>query len=139
MPQNAFKNGYLAGWRSIRGSEEPPEVPAYQPGAGNPYREGVAQGVRDAGALAKPSGSGMLTGRTILSFTPEQIDAVRAAYEKARVTLELSCTSDRFTGIVITKIMELAKAGEFDPQRLADAALAHLPAETSGIQERQGA
>jgi hypothetical protein len=68
----------------------------------------------------------MLTGRTILSFTPEEIDAIRTAYEKARVALELSSTTERLTGAAISKIMELAKAGEFDPQRLADGALAHL-------------
>jgi hypothetical protein len=53
MPQNKFRRGFLDGWSSIRGSEPAPSIPAFsvEPGA-DPYRVGVARGVRDA--KAKP-------------------------------------------------------------------------------------
>jgi hypothetical protein len=49
MPQDAFKNGYVAGWQSIRGADPVPDIPPYQVPAGQtPYLAGVALGVRDA-------------------------------------------------------------------------------------------
>jgi hypothetical protein len=53
MPQNKFRRGFLDSWLMIRGNEPPPAVPActVEPGA-DPYRAGVARGVRDA--KAKP-------------------------------------------------------------------------------------
>ena len=49
MPQATFKNGYVAGWQSIRGAEPVPDIPQYHVPAGQtPYLAGVALGVRDA-------------------------------------------------------------------------------------------
>jgi hypothetical protein len=54
MPQNAFKKGFADGWSSIRGSEPVPTPPVFsaEPGR-DPYRAGVARGVKEA--QVKPS------------------------------------------------------------------------------------
>jgi hypothetical protein len=52
MPQNAFRRGFLDGWSSIRGSEPGPTIPTFSVGPGtDPYRAGVACGVREAANL----------------------------------------------------------------------------------------
>ena len=49
MPQKAFKNGYVMGWRSVRGSAQFPEFPVYSVAAGqSPYQAGVVHGIKDA-------------------------------------------------------------------------------------------
>jgi hypothetical protein len=49
MPKIALKDGYIAGWQSIRGVEPLPDIPPYQVPVGQtPYLAGVALGVRDA-------------------------------------------------------------------------------------------
>jgi hypothetical protein len=49
MPQTTFKNGYIAGWQSIRGDEPVPNIPPFHVPAGQtPRLAGVALGVRDA-------------------------------------------------------------------------------------------
>jgi hypothetical protein len=60
------------------------------------------------------------------AFTSNQIDTIHAAYERTCAALQLSSTSDRLTELVVTKIIELAKAGELDAERLSEAALAHF-------------
>src|SRR6516162_7796726 len=48
MPQRTFGDGYLAGWRWVRGSDEAPAIPDYSPLEGEaPFRAGVTRGVRD--------------------------------------------------------------------------------------------
>jgi hypothetical protein len=48
MPQLTFGNGYLAGWRWIRGDDQVPTVPAYSVSEGEaPFQAGVRDGLRD--------------------------------------------------------------------------------------------
>jgi hypothetical protein len=49
MPHTEFRNGYVAGWQSIKGREQPTAFPIFLvPDGETPYRAGVALGVRDA-------------------------------------------------------------------------------------------
>jgi hypothetical protein len=49
MPHSEFRNGYVAGWQSIRGREPTTVVPMFYVTDGEtPYRAGIALGVRDA-------------------------------------------------------------------------------------------
>jgi hypothetical protein len=59
IPHTEFRNGYLAGWRSIKGREQPTAFPMYHvPDGETPYRAGVALGVRDAFAsIAEKAGA----------------------------------------------------------------------------------
>jgi len=61
------------------------------------------------------------------SVDPEQIEALRAAFYRVCDVLQLSGeVDDRMTEVVAMKIMELAKGGELDPERLCVAVLASL-------------
>jgi nucleotide-binding universal stress UspA family protein len=60
------------------------------------------------------------------AFTPEEVRAIRSAYQRACAALGLSTIPDRLTGIVAQKIIEMAYAEELDPERLARAAVAQL-------------
>jgi hypothetical protein len=58
---------------------------------------------------------------------PDLMEAMRAAFYRVCDVLQLSCDrEDPLTEIVITKIVELAKAGERDPDKLCFAVLADL-------------
>jgi hypothetical protein len=49
MPHKAFKDGYVSGWRSIRGGAQIPNFPAFSVAVGQtPYQAGVIQGIKDA-------------------------------------------------------------------------------------------
>ncbi len=49
MPDNLFKQGYIAGWRSIRGIDDIAAIPPRPDGVGETaFRYGVTQGVADA-------------------------------------------------------------------------------------------
>ena len=55
------------------------------------------------------------------------MEAMRSAFHRVCEVLQLSCDrEDPMTEIVMTKIVELAKAGEGDPDALCFAVLAHL-------------
>jgi hypothetical protein len=55
------------------------------------------------------------------------MEAMRAAFYRVCDILQLSCDrEDPLTEIVITKIVELAKAGERDPEKLCFTALTEL-------------
>jgi hypothetical protein len=55
------------------------------------------------------------------------MEAMRAAFYRVCDVLELSCDrEDPLTEIVVTKIVELAKAGERDPEILCFTVLADL-------------
>jgi hypothetical protein len=53
MPQRTFGDGYLAGWRWVRGDDQVPTVPAYTTSEGSisegeaPFLAGVINGLRD--------------------------------------------------------------------------------------------
>jgi hypothetical protein len=58
---------------------------------------------------------------------PSLMEAMRAAFYRVCDVLQLSCDrEDPLTEIVVTKIVELAKAGERDPEILSFAVLAEL-------------
>jgi hypothetical protein len=55
------------------------------------------------------------------------MEAMRAAFHRICDVLQLSCDrEDPLTEVVVTKIVELAKAGERDPDKLCFAVLAEL-------------
>jgi len=56
-------------------------------------------------------------------FTPEEITAITDAFEAALRGLGLVNRSDPLVETVAAKIIELAKAGERDPERLVDQVL----------------
>jgi hypothetical protein len=61
------------------------------------------------------------------NIDPEHIEAMRAAFHWVCDILQLnSDADDPMTEIVVMKIVELAKAGELDPERLCIAVLADL-------------
>jgi hypothetical protein len=56
-------------------------------------------------------------------FDHDLIEAMRLAFQKACEALELGDTADASTELVAEKIIELAKAGEIDPERLCSRAV----------------
>jgi hypothetical protein len=53
------------------------------------------------------------------TVSPDLMDAMRAAFHRVCDILQLSCDrDDPLTEIVVTKIVELAEAGERDPEIL---------------------
>jgi hypothetical protein len=63
------------------------------------------------------------SGRLIDSFEPEVVEAMRMAYRIACATLQLRDQIDAMTEVIATNIVELAQAGETDPDRLCTGAL----------------
>jgi hypothetical protein len=58
---------------------------------------------------------------------PERIEAMRLAFQKVCEALELECKpGEPMTELVVTKIIEHAKAGETDPERLCRQVLLEL-------------
>jgi hypothetical protein len=55
MPKIAFRNGYLAAWHWIRGTESAPDPTPPVSISETPYRAGVAQGVLDAASTPAKS------------------------------------------------------------------------------------
>jgi hypothetical protein len=67
------------------------------------------------------------------NIDPEHIEAMRAAFHRVCDVLQLDCgREDPMTEIVVTKIVELAKVGELDPERLCIDTLAALEPEPTG-------
>jgi hypothetical protein len=61
------------------------------------------------------------------NIDPEHIEAMRAAFHRVCDILHLNCNADDpMTEIVVMKIVELAKAGELDCERLCLAVMADL-------------
>lgn len=62
-----------------------------------------------------------------LAWRPEHIEAMRSAFEKVCEVRKLKCgPGDPRTDLIVIKIIELAKAGEADPDRLCSQALLEL-------------
>jgi len=59
-------------------------------------------------------------------FEPEAIDRMTAAYAHALKVLQLADRNDPITELVARKIIEIVEAGERDPDRLCQRALAAL-------------
>jgi hypothetical protein len=62
-------------------------------------------------------------------FEHDHIEAMRLAFHRACEALQLQGTSDACTEIVGAKIIELAKSGEFDADRLCSRVLVDLAKE----------
>jgi hypothetical protein len=60
------------------------------------------------------------------------MEAMRAAFYRVCDILQLSCDRDPLTEIVATKIVELTKAGERDPEILCSKVLADLETPAQG-------
>jgi hypothetical protein len=79
-----------------------------------------------------------------LDLDPEHIEAMHAAFRRVCDILQLSCDrEDPLTEIVVMKIMDLAKAGERDPEILCIDVLAELEtplqdATSRALRERAG-
>jgi hypothetical protein len=56
-------------------------------------------------------------------FEPEEVTAIAAAFEAALSKLRLTDRKDPMTMTIAKLIIQLAKDGERDPQRLCDGAL----------------
>jgi hypothetical protein len=54
------------------------------------------------------------------AFDPEDVQAIVAAYEAALARLGLKDRSDPAAEMVARKIVEIARDGERDPERLSD-------------------
>jgi hypothetical protein len=62
------------------------------------------------------------------------MEAMRAAFHRVCDILQLSCDrEDPLTEIVVTKIVELAKAGERDPEILCSKGLAEFETPAQGV------
>jgi hypothetical protein len=65
------------------------------------------------------------------------MEAMRAAFYRVCDVLQLSCDrEDPLTEVVVTKIVELAKAGERDPEILCSKVLADLQTPASDVTSR---
>jgi hypothetical protein len=67
---------------------------------------------------------------------PELMEAMRLAFHKTCKALQLSDIDDAFTDIVATSIVELAKTGERDPDRLCSQALDALSASRESSEDK---
>jgi hypothetical protein len=66
----------------------------------------------------------MLTDRCVPFFHPEQIEAMHTAYERACAVMGLGTKASIVTERVAVRIVDFAKAGEFDANKLTDLVLA---------------
>jgi hypothetical protein len=67
--------------------------------------------------------------RSALPFRPDQIDAMFRAFEQVRTILRLTgAKALPVADLVAIRIVELARAGEFDPDKLTDTVLAEFDA-----------
>lgn len=60
------------------------------------------------------------------AFEPTAIEAMTAAFDAVCKSLQLRNRDDPIVHIVARKIIEIARSGEQDPQRMHDVALAEL-------------
>ena len=66
----------------------------------------------------------MATDHRVPFFHPEQIEAMHAAYERACAAMGLETKATIVTERVAVKIVDFARAGEFDANKLTDLVLA---------------
>lgn len=52
------------------------------------------------------------------TFEPEDVACMTAVYENVLALLELTDRSDPITEIIARKIIEIAKTGEIDPEKM---------------------
>jgi hypothetical protein len=61
-----------------------------------------------------------------LKFDSGAISAMSLAYQKVRAALGIVDRNDRLNEIIAGKVIELARAGETDPDRLSEQALVYF-------------
>jgi hypothetical protein len=59
-------------------------------------------------------------------FDPESLRSIGLAFEVARAALHIQGRGDAADKLIAEQILELAKAGEHDPERLSEYALAKV-------------
>jgi hypothetical protein len=65
--------------------------------------------------------------RSAPPFRPDQIDSIHKAFEQVRTTMRLTgAKSLPVPDLVAIRIVELARAGEFDPDKLTETVLAEF-------------
>jgi DNA repair protein RadC len=65
--------------------------------------------------------------RSVPFFRPDQIDAMHKAFEQVRTKMRLTGPKAMAAAeIVAIRIVELAREGEFDPDKLTEAVLAEF-------------
>jgi hypothetical protein len=65
--------------------------------------------------------------RSALPFRPDQIDAMYKAFEQVRTRMRLTgAKAIPVADLVAIRIVELARAGEFDPGKLTETVLAEF-------------
>jgi hypothetical protein len=65
--------------------------------------------------------------------SPEHIEAMRSAFHKVCAVLQLDCKPDEpLTDVIVAKIIEHARAGETDPERLCSQVLMELAERPDG-------
>jgi hypothetical protein len=70
-------------------------------------------------------------------FDPEAVRLMGLAFEMALASLRFECI-DPLRETLARKVIELAKAGERDPERLCDGALKDLPTVSAATPELSG-
>jgi hypothetical protein len=60
------------------------------------------------------------------AFDPDAIKAMTMAYDSVRDVLRLSNVDDPLTEIIAKHVIDLAKMGQLDPDRLRDLVLARM-------------
>jgi len=69
---------------------------------------------------------------------PEHVEAMRAAFRRVCDVLQLHCDrDDPITELIVTKIVELARGGELDPERLCNDVMAELGTTSRGSPVRR--
>jgi hypothetical protein len=64
---------------------------------------------------------------------PAHIEAMRSAFRKVCQKLRMNCTvDDPATDLIVLKIVEIAKTGELDPDRLCDQVVREFRREPGG-------
>jgi hypothetical protein len=68
--------------------------------------------------------------------SPEHIEAMRSAFHKVCAVLHLDCKpGEPLTDVIVAKIIEHARAGVTDPERLSSQVLIELAEQPSGGRE----
>jgi hypothetical protein len=65
-------------------------------------------------------------------FDPKAIEAMMAAFESIRVSMQLADRNDPLIEIVARAVIEVASAGERDPSRIHDAVLLKFRSDRQG-------
>ena len=80
MQQRAFEDGYIDGWKWIKGNDQNPAIPPYRSSNGaTPYRAGISAGVHDACASR--------TAQSLISNSDPARDLIDRFFEPKSISL----------------------------------------------------